>query len=184
MANQEAVRRVTSPDYIGTFEAVGNDLDDNVRVTLGVRGEVRSIVVSELVAGTKVETGLREAVFEAAARAEASRVLNELALIGAIDPDNPAPADKTLAPLPGPIADQLVVRPPDEQATHFARYVNAGGLEPIEAPGTRRSTSDNGYLSLTFNDRGQLAGLEADQEWLYAVSPDRLNNALKEAVGS
>jgi len=184
MSIQEEVRRVISPDYVGTIKADATDPADQVRVSLGVRGEVTAVVALQLTAAVKTEQGLREALFDAANRAEAGRVMNELALVGACDPEAPSAVPTTLAPLPGPIAQRLVVRTPDEQADHLARYINNGGLDPIEAPGTRWASSSNGYLSLAFNDRGQLAALKADQEWLYAVNLDRLNNALKEAVES
>jgi hypothetical protein len=140
------------------------------------------VAVLDLTPALRSEQGLRDAVLEAAGRAEAARVLNELALQGAIDPDRPAPADRTLAPLPGPTAPRLVVRTPEEQADHLVRYVNRGGLEPVAAPGTHRTTSANGYVSLVRNDRGQLVALEVDQEWLYAVRPERLDKALSEAL--
>ena len=184
MSIQEEVRRVIDPVYVGTIKADATDPADQVSVSLGVRGEVTAVVALQLTATVKSEEGLREAVFEAANRAEAGRVMNELALAGAFDPEAPAAEPTTLAPLPGPTAPPLVVRPPDEQADHLARYINNGGLEPIEAPGTRWTASSNGYLSLAFNDRGQLAAVKADQEWLHAVNLDRLNNALKEAVNS
>lgn len=188
MSVQEAVSRVISPDYVGSAEVAATDAADQVRVSLGLSGEVTAVVTLQLTKTVKVTEGLREAIFEAANRAEAARVMNELALMGALDPaldpEAPPRASQTLAPLPGPTAPQLVVRSPDEQADHLARYINRGGLEPIEAPGDRWKTSDNGFLSLAINVRGQLAAFKADQEWLYAVSLDRLNNALKEAVES
>lgn len=182
MANREAVRRVISPDFVGTIEADATDPSDLVRVHLGVRGEVRRIEVLDLTSVTKTEQGLREAVLEAANRAEAARVLNELALVGGFDPDHPSDPHAPLDPLPGPTAPRLVVRSPSEQADHFARYVNRGGLEPVTAPGSRWTTSGNGYLSLARNDRGQLTAITADQEWLVATHLDRLNNALAEAM--
>lgn len=184
MSNQVDVRRVISADFVGTLKAEATDVAGQVRVSLGVRGEVTAVVAMQLTSTVKSAEGLREVIFEAANRAEAGRVMNELALAGAFDPEAPKAQTTTLAPLPGPTASRLVVRSPDEQADHLARYINSGGLEPIEAPGTRWTTASNGYLSLAFNDRGQLAAVKADQEWLYAVSLDRLNNALKEAVES
>ena len=188
MSVQEAVRRVISPDYVGSTEVAATDAADQVRVSLGLSGEVTAVVALQLTETVKVTEGLREAIFEAANRDEAARVMNELALMGALDPaldpEAPAAASTTLAPLPGPTAPRLVVRPPEEQADHLARYINRGGLEPIVAPGDRWKTSSNGYLSLAINDRGQLAAFKADQEWLFGVSLDRLNNALKEAVES
>jgi hypothetical protein len=182
MANREAVRRVISPDFVGTYEADATDEAGLVRVRLGVRSEVRRIEVLDLTSVTKSEEGLREAVLQAANRAEAVRVLNELALAGGLDPDHPADPHAPLEPLPGPTAPRLVVRSPEEQIDHFQRYVNAGGLEPITAPGARWTTSGNGYLSLARNDRGQLTAITADQEWLWATNLDRLNNALTEAM--
>ena len=55
---------------------------------------------------------------------------------------------------------------------------------PVDAVILHCAPPRNGYLSLAFNDRGQLAAVRPDQEWLYAVTLDRLNNALKEAVES
>lgn len=182
MSNQEAVRRVLSPDYVGTIEADATDPAQGVRVSLDRQGEVMAVQVLELTSVTTTATGLREAVLEAANRAEAARVLNELALQGAFDPERPADPDRPLAPLPGPTAPRLVVRTPEEQMNHLTRYINGGGLEPIQAPGMRRTTSHNGYVSLARNDRGQLTAVDVDQEWLWATSLERLNNALKEAV--
>ncbi|HXH81037.1 hypothetical protein [Nocardioides sp.] len=184
MSVQEAVQRVISPDYVGSIESAATDAADQVRVSLGLRGEVTAVMALQLTSRLKAEEGLREAVFEAANRAEAARVMNELALLGALDPEAPAGASRALAPLPGPTAPRLVVRSPDEQADHLARYIASGGLDPIVAPGDRWRTSSNGYLSVAINDRGQLAAFKADQEWLFGVSLDRLNNALKEAVES
>lgn len=182
MSNQEAVRRVLSPDYVGTIEADATDPARRVKVSLDRQGEVMAVQVLELTSITTSDAGLRDAVLEAANRAEAARVLNELALLGAFDPERPSDPDRLLAPLPGPTAPRLVVRTHEEQMNHLARYINGGGLEPIQAPGMRRTTSLNGYVSLARNDRGQLTAVDVDQEWLWATSLERLNNALKEAV--
>lgn len=188
MSKQQKIQQVISPDFVGTIEAEASDVAGQVQVALDVSGRVRSVVAVALTMSLKSRAGLREAVLEAGNRAEAARVMNELALAGVLDLDEASGGasddSRPLAPLPGPVAPRLVVRTQAEQADHLARYINGGGLEHIEAPGLRRTTSGNGYLSLVRNERGQVTDVDADQEWLHAVDLGRLNNALKEAVES
>lgn len=180
MSIQEEVSRVLSPHYAGTVEAYGTDAADQIRVELTTRGSVSSITALHLGAELKRPEGLREAILEAGNAAETGRVLAELNNLGALEGGSTAPVH--LPPLPGPKAARLVVRTPAEQADHLARYINSGGLEKVEVPGLTWVTSANTYLSIAYNDRGQVADVRADEEWLVAVTIERLNNSLREVI--
>lgn len=182
MSMHDAVRRAISADFIGEIKASATDRHDQVRVALGVRGDVTAVTVLHLSSDIKSVSGFREAIFDAANRAETARVMNEVALAGDLSLSDPS---STVRPeLPGPTASRLVVLSPDEQANQLQRYINQGGLEHVEAPRTRRETSTNGYLSLSFNARGQLASVDTDQQWLWSTTLDRINDALQEVVSS
>lgn len=176
------IQRILGPGFVGTYAAEASDPAEQVRVSLGLRSEVVAVVVLELTQALRSVDGFRDAILSAANRAEASRVLNELALAGELDEGRRSPQPQVRPPLPGPTAPPLEIRTPAEQANALARYINAGGLDHVEAPGLRWARSHNTFLSLAFTDRGQIAAVEVDQDWLYAVTIDRLNKALKEAV--
>ncbi|MEI2712280.1 MAG: hypothetical protein V9G04_03040 [Nocardioides sp.] len=183
MIDREAIRRVSSPDFVGTVEVEVADETNRVEVRIGTRGQLLGVRVLRLDHSLKSEAGLRDALLGAAARAETHRTLQELALCGALDNVSEADAHEPLAPLPGPTAPPLVIRSPREQADAFARYVNSGALAQLDSiPGLTWSTSDNTYVSLGLDQRGRLQDVRADDLWLSAVTEDRLQNSLTQAV--
>ncbi|NGN92359.1 hypothetical protein G5C66_06335 [Nocardioides sp. KC13] len=181
MSMRDAVRRTISADFVGEVTASATDRFDEVSLSLGVRGEVTNISVLQLTPRIKSLDGFVDAIFDAANRAETARVISEIALSG----DLPSGDSPTTRPeLPGPTAPGLAILSPGEQANQLQRYIDQGGLDYVDGPRSRRGGSRNGYLTLTLNDRGQLVSVDADQQWLWSATLERINAALKEALES
>lgn len=181
MSMRDAVRRTLSANFVGEIKASATDRLGEVSVSLGVRGEVTGVNVLQLTPRIKSSNGFAEAIFDAANRAETARVLNEIALSG----DFPAGDSSVTRPeLPGPTASRLVILSPSEQANQLQRYIDRGGLDYVDGPGGRKGVSRNGYLTLSLNDRGQLASVNTDQQWLWSTTLERINGALEEALES
>lgn len=181
MSMRDAIRRTLSADFIGEIKASASDRLGEVSVSLGVRGEVTDVNVLQLTPRIKSLNGFTEAIFDAANRAETARVINEIALSG----DLPAGESSRERPdLPGPTASRLVILSPGEQANQLQRYIDRGGLDYLDGPGVHKGTSRNGYLTISLTDRGQLVSVDADQQWLWSTTVERINNSLREALES
>lgn len=181
MSVRDAVRRTISADFVGEIKASATDRLGEVSVSLGVRGEVTGVNVLQLTSRIKSLDGFAEAIFDAANRAETARVINEIGLSGDFLAEN---STATRPELPGPTASRLVILSPNEQANQLQRYIDRGGLDYVDRPEGRKGTSRNGYLTLSLSDRGQLVSVDADQQWLWSATLERINIALKEALGS